>query len=131
MAYVDPSALTPAIFGEQPEETRIRLERFPILVSSTLLDAELRATFRHWSQSFSPSLASVIDRWVLPNHRLDEEMAAISEIASLPALPLWHLASAVYFQQRQSLTSRQFRLAFITLDEQQETAARELGFFIP
>ena len=131
MAYVDPSALTPAIFGDQPEETRIRLERFPILVSSTLLDAELRATFRHWSQSFSPSLASAIDRWVLPNHRLDEEMAAISEIASLPALPLWHLASAVYFQQRQSLTSRQFRLAFITLDEQQETAARELGFFIP
>ena len=131
MAYVDPSALTPAIFGEQPEETRIRLERFPILVSSTLLDAELRATFRHWTQPFSPSLASVIDRWVLPNHRLDEEIAAISEITSLPALPLWHLACAMYFQQRQSLTGRQFRLAFITLDEQQETAARELGFFIP
>ena len=36
MAYVDPSALTPIIFGEQPEETRIRLDRFPILVSSTL-----------------------------------------------------------------------------------------------
>ena len=123
--------MTPAIFGEQPEETRIRLERFPILVSSTLLDAELRATFRHWPQSFSPSLVSVIDRWVTPNRRLDEEIAAISEIASLPATPLWHLANAMYFQQRLSLTSRQFRLAFITLDEQQETAARELGFFIP
>ena len=131
MAYVDPSALTPAIFGEQPEETRIRLERFPILVSSTLLDAELRATFRHWPQSFSPSLVSVIDRWVTPNRRLDEEIAAISEIASLPATPLWHLANAMYLASRQSLTSRQFRLAFITLDEQQETAARELGLFIP
>ena len=58
-------------------------------------------------------------------------MDSILEIVSLPALPLWHLATAMYFQQRQSLTGRQFRLAFVTLDEQQETAARELGFFIP
>ena len=112
-------------------ETRIRLERFPILVSSTLLDAELRAAFQDERQTYSPPLASVIDRWVLPNRRLDEEMASISEIVSLQPLPLWHLACAMYFQQRQSLTSRQYRLAFITLDEQQETAARELGFFIP
>lgn len=131
MAYVDPSALTPLIFGELPEETRIRLERFPILASSTLLDAELRATFRHWPQSFSPSPASVIDRWVLPNRRQDEELATVSEIVSLPALPSWHLASAMHLQQRQSLTGRQYQLAFITLDEQQETAVRELGFFIP
>ncbi len=131
MAYVDPSALTPTIFGELPEETRIRLERFPILVSSTLLDAELRATFQDEQQTYSPSLASLIGRWVLPNRRLEEELAAVSEIVSLPALPLWHLASAMYLQQRQSLTGRQYRLAFITLDEQQETAARELGFFIP
>ena len=131
MAYVDPSALIPTIFGEQPEETRIRLERFPILVSSTLLDAELYAASKFEQQVSNPSLAVVIDRWVSPNRRLDEEMASISGIVSLPALPLWHLASAMYFQQRQSLTGRQFRLAFITLDEQQETAANELGFFIP
>ena len=131
MAYVDPSALVPVALGEQPEATRIRLERFPILVSSTLLDAELYAASKFEQQVSNPSLASVIDRWVLPNRRLDEELAAVSEIVSLPALPLWHLASAMYFQQRQSLTGRQFRLAFITLDEQQETAASELGFFIP
>ena len=58
-------------------------------------------------------------------------MASILEIVSLRALPLWHLASAMYLQQRQSLTSRRYQLAFFTLDEQQETAARELGFFIP
>ena len=131
MAYVDPSALTPAISGELPAETRIRRERFPILVSATLLDAELRAAFQDEQQTYNPSLAAVIDRWVTPNRRLDEELAAISEIVSLPALPLWHLASAMYFQQRQSLTGRQFRLAFITLDEQQETAANRLGFFTP
>ena len=131
MAYVDPSALTPIIFGELPEETRIRLERFPILASSALLDAELRATFQDEQQTYRPSLASVIDRWVSPNRRLDEELATVAEIVSLPALPLWHLASAMYLQQRQSLTSRRYQLAFFTLDEQQETAARELGFFIP
>ena len=131
MAYVDPSALIPVALGEQPGATRIRLERFPILVSSTLLDAELRAALQDEQQTHSPSPASTIDRWVLPNRRLNEEMASISEIASLPALPLWHLASAMYFQQRQSLTGRQFRLAFITLDEQQEAAASELGSFIP
>ena len=131
MAYVDPSALTPVIFGQLPEETRIRLDRFPILVSSTLLDAELRAAFGRQRQTYNSAVSSEIDRWVSPNRRLDEEMTAISEIVSLSPLPLWHLASAMYFQQRQSLTGRQFRLAFITLDEQQETAANELGFFIP
>ncbi len=131
MAYVDPSALTPIIFGQQPEETRIRLGRFPILLSATLLDAELRSAFQLERQTFDPSLIPEVNWWVTPDRRLDDEIASILEIASLPALPLWHLASAMYFQQRQSLTSRQHRLAFITLDEQQETAAQELGFFIP
>ena len=106
LAYVDSSALTPIIFGEQPDETRARLARFPILLSSILLEAELRAAFENERQEFA-------------------------EIAPLPAFPLWHLANAMYFRQRQSLTSRQYRLAFITLDEEQETVARELGFFIP
>ena len=131
VAYVDPSALTPIIFGEQPEETRIRLESFPILLSSILLEAELRATLENERQDFATYLASEISEWVMPHRRLDSELVAILEIASLPALPLWHLANAMYVQQRQSLTSRQYRLAFITLDEQQETAANELGFFIP
>ena len=123
--------MTPIVFGEQPGETRVRLTRFPILLSSALLDAELRVAFERQGQTFDPSLVSEIDRWVTPSRRLDREMDSILEIVSLPALPLWHLATAMYFQQRQSLTGRQFRLAFVTLDEQQETAARELGFFIP
>ena len=131
MAYVDPSALIPVIFGEQPDNTRIRLARFPILLSSTLLDAQLRAVFKREQQTFDPSLISEINEWVAPDRRLDDEMASILEIVPLPALPLWHLASAMYIQERQSLTRRQYRLAFITLNEDQETAARDLGFFIP
>lgn len=131
MAYVDPSALIPMIFGEQPEETRARLEMFPILLSSTLLDAELRVAFQHARQTFDPSLLSEIDEWVIPGNRLDSEMDSILKIVSLPAFQLWHLACAIHFQHRQSLTQKQFRLAFITLDEQQETAANRLGFFTP
>ena len=131
LAYVDSSALTPIIFGEQPDETRVRLESFPILLSSILLEAELRAAFENERQEFAVSLISEINEWITPHRRLDEELAAILEIAPLPASPLWHLANAMYFRQRQSLTTRQYRLAFITLDEEQETAARDLGFFIP
>ena len=131
MAYIDPSALIPAIFGQQPAATGRKMERFPILVSSHLLEADLRAAFAREDRTFEPYLLSVINRWVKVDRRLDREMASILEIAPLRALPLWHLASALYVQQQRSLTGRQFRLAFITLDEQQETAARELGFFIP
>lgn len=106
MAYVDPSALTPMIFGELPEATHIRLDRFPILLSSTLLEAELRAAFKRAGQIFDPSLISEINQWVPINRRLDKEMAAILEIVSLPTVPLWHLASAMHVQQSQSLTSR-------------------------
>ena len=131
MAYVDPSALIPAIFGQQPEATGRKLDRFPILVSSHLLEADLRAAFAREDRTFDPYLSSVINRWIKIDRRLDSEMASILEIVSLRALPLWHLASAMYLQQRQSLTSRRYQLAFVTLDEQQETAAHELGFFIP
>jgi len=44
---------------------------------------------------------------------------------------MWHLANAVHLVSRLSLTNRSADLAFITLDEQQETAARELGLWIP
>ena len=131
MAYVDPSALTPIIFGEQPPETLFRLESFPFLLTSILLEAELRAALEYERQEFAASLISEINEWITPHRRLDDELTSILEIVSLPATPLWHLANAMYIRQRQSLTSREFRLAFITLDEQQETAARELGFFIP
>ena len=72
MAYVDPSALTPIIFGQQPEETRIRLGRFPILLSATLLDAELRSAFQLERQTFDPSLIPEVNWWVTPDRRLDD-----------------------------------------------------------
>ena len=64
-------------------------------------------------------------RWIMPNRPLASEMATIDGVANLPAGRLWHLATALFFAEL--IPS----LAFITLDEQQETAARELGLWIP
>ncbi len=54
-----------------------------------------------------------------------DEIAAIAGVANLPAARLWHLAVALFFDELLP------GLAFITLDEQQETVARELGLWIP
>ena len=64
-------------------------------------------------------------RWIMPNRRLDTEMTAVLTVANLPAARVWHIAVALFFAELAP------GLGFITLDEQQETAARELGFFIP
>ena len=132
IAYLDPTALIPVVFDEEPvgAVTQERLNRFPILVSSNLLEAELRVEFDLQGQIFDPGSLSGIE-WVQPRGSLGSEMARIQAFASLSPVLLWHLASAMYLRQRLSLTSRRADLAFITLDEQQETAARELGFFIP
>ncbi len=132
IAYLDPTALIPVVFGEGPigTVTQEHLNRFPILVFSNLLEAELRVEFELQGQIFDPDWLSGIE-WVQPRGSLSSEMARIQAFASLSPVLLWHLANAMYLASRLSLTSRRAGLAFVTLDEQQETAARELGFFIP
>ena len=132
IAYLDPTALIPIVFGEEPVSavTRERLNRFPVMVSSNLLEAELRAEFEEEGQTFDPGWLSGIE-WVQPSGSLGSEMARVQVFARLSPTRMWHLANAVYFADRLSLTDRRADLSFITLDEQQETAARELGFFIP
>ena len=132
IAYLDPTALIPVVFGEEPvgDVTQERLNRFPILVSSNLLEAELRVEFELQGRIFDLGWLSGIE-WVQPRSSLGSEMARIQAIVSLSPVLLWHLANAMYLASRLSLTSRRYQLAFVTLDEQQETAARELGFFIP
>ena len=132
VAYLDPTALIPIIFGEEPvgSVTQERLDNFPILMSSNFLETELRVAFERADVIFDPDWLSGIE-WVLPNRDLGAEMARLQDFASLSPARMWHLANAMYLASRLSLTSRRTGLAFITLDEQQETAANELGFFIP
>ena len=132
IAYLDPTALIPIVFGEEPvgATTQERLNLFPVLVSSNLLEAELRGRFEREGQLFDLDWLSGIE-WVQPRGSLGSEMDRIQEFASLSPIRMWHLANAVYFADRLSLTNRRADLAFITLNEQQETVARDLGLLIP
>ena len=127
VAYVDTTAVIPITFGEEPAGTSVqrRFDRFPHLLSSNLLGAEIRAAFKREGEYFDISSISSI-RWIFPNRPLDAEMTMVLELAYLSPTRVWHLTTAMFF--RAVLHSG---LAFITLDEQQETVARELGFWIP
>ncbi len=124
-AYVDTTALAPISAGEEPvaESIRRKLEGFRYLLSANLLEAELRVAFTLEGREFDDDMLSSI-RWIMPNRRLDVEMAAILRTAQLPPVRLWHLAVALFFAELVP------GLAFITLDEQQETTARDLGLTI-
>ena len=127
VAYVDTTAVLPITFGEDPAGTSVqrRLDTFQHLMSSNLLEAELRAAFNLEGEDFDISSISSI-RWIFPDPQLDAEMTMVLEFAYLSPIRMWHLATAMLFR-----AALQSDLAFITLDEQQETVARELGFWIP
>ncbi len=124
-AYVDTTALLPVTYGEEPVANSIqrKLEGFRYLLSANLLEAELRVIFSLEGREFDDDMLSSI-RWIMPNRRLDAEMAAVLRIAQLQPSRLWHLATALFFAELVP------GLAFVTLDEQQETAARDLGLAI-
>ena len=124
-AYVDTTALLPVTYGEEPvaESIRLKLEGFRYLLSANLLEAEMRAAFAVEGREFDDDVLSSI-RWIMPNRRLDAELAAVLRTAQLQPIRLWHLATALFF------TELVPGLAFVTLDEQQETAARDLGLAI-
>ena len=122
--YVDTTALLP-VTGEEPvaESIQRKLEGFRYLLSANLLEAELRVIFSLEGREFDDDMLSSI-RWIMPNRRLDAEMAAVLRIAQLQPSRLWHLATALFFAELVP------GLAFVTLDGQQETAARDLGLTI-
>ena len=127
VAYVDSSALVPLVLEERSAGDAVtrRLQRHRMLLSSNLLEAELRVAFQQAQQDFDPTLLSNII-WVMPDRALDAEMAGILTAANLRSAQLWHLANAAYIHQQLG----GLPMAFITLDEQQETVAIELGFAV-
>ena len=124
-AYVDTTGLNPISAGEEPvaESMRRKLENFRYLLSANLLEAEIRVAFAAEGREFDDDVLSSI-RWIMPNRRLDAEMSAVLQTAQLQPARLWHLAVALFFAELVP------GLAFVTLDEQQETAARDLGLTI-
>ena len=98
-----------------------RLATFPLVVSSNLLEAEMRSAMAREGNEFDASLLERI-QWVMPTRPLTQEIAATLRAGYLRGADLWHLASALYAARAMPA------LAFITLDRRQQTVAASLGF---
>ena len=122
VAYVDTSCLVAIAFGERGAAALgRRLEGFDELLSSNLLEAELRASFVR--ENVEPD-ASYLDSigWILPDRPLSQEMSAVLAAGYLRGADLWHLACALY------VVDRPQDMSFVTLDSGQWAVAEALGF---
>ena len=121
-AYVDSSALIAIAFNEPTRQAMARrLEAFSTLLSSNLLEAELRAACYRERHDFEPEAVDQI-QWVLPGRALTAELAVVMEAGYLRGADLWHVASALFIADEPG------RLTFLTLDQRQRAVAEALGF---
>ena len=99
-AYVDTSTLV-AIAFEEPGgfQAGERLDGFSRLLSSNLLEAELRAAFARERQQFDTQVLSRIE-WILPDRPLAIELARALQTGYLRGADLWHIATALYVSPR-------------------------------
>lgn len=123
LAYVDTSWMVAIAFGEAgAARLAARLRRFDRLLSSNLLEAELRsALLREGVRDQAEGLLSWIT-WIYPNRPLSAEFSRITAVGYLKGADLWHLAHALF------LAPQGKDLAFLTLDGRQKEVAARLGF---
>ncbi len=95
-AYVDTSCLVAIAFGEsEAAQVVSRLREHDVLLSSNLLEAELRATLVREAAEVDEALFSWI-KWVLPDRPLSVEIIRVLRAGYLRGADLWHLATAMY-----------------------------------
>ena len=125
VAYVDTSVLTAIAFDEPGAAAYAqRLDEFARLISSNLLEAELRAAFARENLLFHESAVAGVE-WILPDRTLAPELATVLETGYLRGADLWHVATALY------VSPQSRNLSFATLDARQGDVAAALGFRIP
>ena len=120
--YVDTSVLVGIAFGE-PAAARfaLALNRFDRVLSSNLLEAEMRAASDREGTAFEDDVTAGIE-WILPIRPLSAEFARALSAGYLRGADLWHIATALYVSPGpESLT-------FATLDAAQGRVASALGF---
>ena len=123
IAYVDGSALLSIIFEESSgPPTARRLAQFSRLISSTLLEAEVRAALHRAGQDYDPRWLSNIV-WIYPLRPLSDEIASTLQVRYLRSGDLLHVATSLY-----AVRTSGVELAFITLDNNQREVAAGLGF---
>ena len=124
VVYVDTSVLTAIAFDEPGAAAHSRrLDEFARLISSNLLEAELRAAFARENLLFQESAIAGIE-WILPNRTLAPEFAIVLETSYLRGADLWHVATALYVSPEPD------SLSFATLDARQGAVAESLGFSV-
>lgn len=122
VAYVDTSALIAVAFNESGGSAMAnRLAEASCLLSSNLLEAELRSACLREGTGFSQNLFSNL-KWVLPDRSLAPEITAVLEAGYLRGADLWHVASALYVARDPG------EMWFVTLDERQRRVAEAAGF---
>ena len=122
VAYVDTSALVAIAFDEcGAEALAAHLTGFTRLVSSNLLEAELRAACHREGLPVPDHLLARID-WVLTHRPLSPEFVTALGAGHLRGAHLWHIATALYVAPEPA------SIAFVTRDQRQAEVAAALGF---
>ena len=122
VAYVDTSALIAVAFDENGSAAIAqRLMDMSHLLSSNLLEAELRSACAREGLSITPRLFSNIN-WILPDRSLEPEFRTVLDAGYLRGADLWHVAAALFVAQEPE------KMEFITLDERQRSVAEAVGF---
>ena len=122
VACVDTSALTAIVFDEPGAAGLARyLNTFTRLVSSNLLEAELRAVFAREYLVFNEHVIAGME-WILPDRTLADELTIVLEAGHLRGADLWHVATALYISPHPG------DLSLATLDTRQASVAGALGF---
>ncbi len=122
IAYVDTSAVVAIAFAEDGSAALARrLDGFSRLVSSNLLEAELRAACLREGRPAPADLLACIE-WILTDRPLSPEIGMVLESGYLRGADLWHLATALYAAPEPSAIS------FVTLDRNQARMASALNF---
>jgi PIN domain nuclease of toxin-antitoxin system len=122
VAYVDSSFLVAIAFTETGSAALAQtLSEQDVLVSSNLLEAELRAAFRRDNVTADPTelLSSIV--WVHPDRALTAEITTVLRAGYVRGADLWHLASALFVDPDR-------KIAFLTLDVRQREISQGLGF---
>jgi hypothetical protein len=123
VAYVDSSCLVSVAFGEAAAK-RVggRLLGFDRLVSSNLLEAELRSALIREGTSADPGALLEGIGWIFPDRPLTREYERIAAAGHVKGADLWHLACALFIDPDAG------ELSFLTLDRRQGEVAAALGF---
>jgi predicted nucleic acid-binding protein len=121
-AYVDTSCLVAIAFAESGSTRLARsLRSYDDLLSSNLLEAELRSALRRENVTADSSELLAGISWVYPDRPLTGEIGRVLEVNYVRGADLWHLAVALFIDPR-------CEIDFLSLDDRQREISRRLGF---